>query len=145
MKNLQKLTVISILFLSIFSTHSLKAQSKIGLKGEAIIKASAMTLEALRGTDKAFLEEIQKVRPQKGQIIVAKKMMDLLKGSENIQKHRDCEKVQDAYTLRCTPQVLGPSLEAILYAEKIVSIELNSATDNPSGRCVPDRFFSRGH
>jgi histidine ammonia-lyase len=95
------------------------------------LKASAMSLEALRGTDRAFLEEIQKVRPQKGQITVAQKMMDLLKGSENIQKHRDCEKVQDAYTLRCTPQVLGPSLEAILYAEKIVSIELNSATDNP--------------
>ncbi|MCD6467001.1 MAG: histidine ammonia-lyase [Methanomicrobia archaeon] len=95
------------------------------------LKAAAMSLEALRGTDRAFLKEIQKVRPHKGQIAVAKKMMYLLKESENILSHRHCEKVQDAYTLRCIPQVLGPSLETIEYAESIVNIELNSATDNP--------------
>jgi len=82
------------------------------------LKAAAMSLEALRGTDRAFLKEIQK-------------MMNLLKGSENILSHRHCKKVQDAYTLRCIPQVLGPSLETIEYAENIVNIELNSATDNP--------------
>ncbi|MEA1994170.1 MAG: histidine ammonia-lyase, partial [Euryarchaeota archaeon] len=98
---------------------------------ENAVKASAMTLEALRGTDRAFLDKIQKIRPQKGQIRVAKKMMELLKGSENILSHRHCDKVQDAYTLRCIPQVLGPSLEAIEYAENIVEIEMNSATDNP--------------
>jgi histidine ammonia-lyase len=98
---------------------------------ENAIKASALSLEALRGTDRAFLKEIHEVRPQRGQIIVARKMMELLKGSENILSHRHCEKVQDAYTLRCIPQVLGPSLETIEYVEKIVSIELNAATDNP--------------
>jgi len=96
-----------------------------------VLKAAAMSLEALRGTDRAFLKEIQKVRPHKGQMIVAEKMMNLLKESENILSHRRHEKVQDAYTLRCIPQVLGPSLETIEYVENIVNIELNSATDNP--------------
>lgn len=96
-----------------------------------VLKAAAMSLEALRGTDRAFLKEIQKVRPHKGQMIVAEKMMNLLKESENILNHRRHEKVQDAYTLRCIPQALGPSLETIEYAENIVNIELNSATDNP--------------
>ncbi len=95
------------------------------------LKAAAMSLEALRGTAQALLEEIQQVRPQKGQIMVAQTMMDLLEGSENILSHRHCEKVQDAYTLRCIPQVLGPSLETVEYAKNIVTIELNSATDNP--------------
>ena len=96
---------------------------------ENALKAASMSIEALKGTDQAFIEEIQKVRPHKGQITVAKKLMKLLEGSENIAKGSG--RVQDAYTLRCIPQVMGPSLETIEYVERIVNIEMNSATDNP--------------
>jgi len=96
---------------------------------ENALKAASMSIEALKGTDQAFIEEIQKVRPHKGQITVAKKLMEILEGSENIAKGSG--RVQDAYTLRCIPQVMGPSLETIEYVERIVNIEMNSATDNP--------------
>ncbi|HDM22929.1 MAG TPA: histidine ammonia-lyase, partial [Methanomicrobia archaeon] len=96
---------------------------------ENALKAASMSIEALKGTDQAFIEEIQKVRPHKGQITVAKKLMKILEGSENIAKGSG--RVQDAYTLRCIPQVMGPSLETIEYVERIVNIEMNSATDNP--------------
>lgn len=93
--------------------------------------AAAMSLEALKGTNSAFDPRISKVRPHSGQVRVAGNMMALLGGSEIMLSHRHCSKVQDAYTLRCVPQVIGASLGAIWYAEDVVGIEMNSATDNP--------------
>jgi histidine ammonia-lyase len=58
-------------------------------------------------------------------------MLSLLRGSEIMVSHHDCPKIQDAYTLRCIPQVMGASLEAIWYSEKVLTTEMNSATDNP--------------
>jgi histidine ammonia-lyase len=58
-------------------------------------------------------------------------MLTLLQGSEIMVSHHDCPKIQDSYTLRCTPQVIGASLEAIWYAEDVLDVEINSATDNP--------------
>jgi histidine ammonia-lyase len=93
--------------------------------------AAALSLEALKGTSAAFDPRISKVRAYPGQARVAENMISLLDGSEIMLSHKHCSKVQDAYTLRCIPQVLGASLGAIWYAEDIVSVEINSATDNP--------------
>lgn len=99
--------------------------------------AGAMSLEALMGTDHAFVPIVGRVRPHPGQIAVAKNLWNLTRGSQVIESHRDpaahrhSPKVQDAYSLRCMPQVLGASRDAVEYAARTLSIELNSATDNP--------------
>jgi histidine ammonia-lyase len=93
--------------------------------------AAAMSLEALRGTSAAFDPKISQVRPHKGQLSVSRNMMSLLQDSEIMQSHRHCSKVQDAYTLRCIPQVIGASIDAIRYASDVLTVEMNSATDNP--------------
>jgi len=93
--------------------------------------AAAMSLEALKGTSSAFDMRISQVRPHSGQLKVSRNMLALLHGSDIMLSHKHCSKVQDAYTLRCIPQVIGASLEAIWYAGDVVSVELNSATDNP--------------
>ncbi len=93
--------------------------------------AAAMSLEALRGTNAAFDPRVSKVRAHSGQARVAGNMLSLLSGSEILVSHKHCSKVQDAYTLRCIPQVIGASLGAIWYAEDVVGVEMNSATDNP--------------
>jgi len=93
--------------------------------------AAAMSLEALKGTSSAFDMRISQVRPHSGQLRVSKNMLSLLQGSEILLSHKHCSKVQDAYTLRCIPQVIGASIEAIWYAGDVVNVEINSATDNP--------------
>ena len=93
--------------------------------------AGAMSLEALRGTARSFDEKIHEVRPHRGQIKCASNIRRLVEGSVIIESHKDCEKVQDAYTLRCIPQVYGAVMDTIEYVKNILSIEINSATDNP--------------
>lgn len=93
--------------------------------------AGSLSLEALKGTSKAFSDKLQKVRPHKGQINCALNLRNLLKGSEIMKSHRYCGKVQDAYSLRCMPQVHGAVKDTIDYCRKILEIEINSATDNP--------------
>jgi histidine ammonia-lyase len=93
--------------------------------------AAAMSLDALKGTAAAFDEAISKVRPHKGQAAVAKNMAAILQGSEVMQSHKHCAKVQDAYTLRCIPQVMGATLDAIWHTMGVLGVEMNSATDNP--------------
>lgn len=95
------------------------------------IITSALSLEALKGTNTSFDERIMNVRNQNGQKEVAKILRELLKGSKILLSHKNCEKVQDAYTLRCIPQVLGSVKDTIDFAKKIVEVEVNSATDNP--------------
>jgi histidine ammonia-lyase len=97
---------------------------------DAIIAAS-MSLEALRGTRAALNEKIHAVRAHEGQIDVAVSMRLVLRDSEINQSHANCGKVQDAYSLRCAPQVIGASLDAIRYIQSVVETEINSATDNP--------------
>lgn len=92
---------------------------------------AAMTLDALKGTDAAFDDRIQQARPHPGQILVAGRMRALLRGSGIRESHRDCGKVQDAYSLRCIPQVHGAVRDAIDFAAGRFNIEINSATDNP--------------
>ncbi len=93
--------------------------------------ASAMSLEALNGTDKVFDEKIHSARPHPGQVMCAANMRRLVAGSEIIASHKDCQKVQDAYTLRCIPQVYGAVAETIGHARSVLTVEINSANDNP--------------
>ncbi len=94
--------------------------------------AGAMAVEALLGTPVAFDERIQAVRGQEGQIESARLLRTLLADSEIRESHRVGDpRVQDAYALRCMPQVHGPVLDAIRFAEGLVARELNAATDNP--------------
>ena len=91
----------------------------------------AMSLDALLGTDKAFDERINLLRPHRGQGAAATNLRELLKGSAIRASHLDCEEVQDAYSLRCMPQVHGASKDALRYAVNVVETEINSVTDNP--------------
>jgi len=93
--------------------------------------AGALSVEALRGSDNAFKDDLQKVRPHKGQINTAANLRKLLKGSEIRLSHVDCGKVQDAYSLRCIPQVHGAIKDTINYVNGVIETEVNSATDNP--------------
>lgn len=93
--------------------------------------SGALSLEALKGTDAAFNDKLQKARPHKGQINTAANLRKLVKGSEIRLSHIDCDKVQDAYSLRCMPQVHGSVKDTIDYVNSVIEIEINSATDNP--------------
>lgn len=92
---------------------------------------SAMMIEGLQGSIKPFSKELHQLRPFKGSIHVAGRIRTLLKGSEILEDHIDCERVQDPYSLRCIPQVHGASRNTWLHLKELVEIELNSVTDNP--------------
>ncbi|HUK94907.1 MAG TPA: histidine ammonia-lyase [Gaiellaceae bacterium] len=93
--------------------------------------ACALSLEALQGSRTSFLPQIHDARPLRGQIESAANVLRLLEGSAINEAHRWCDKVQDAYSLRCAPQVHGASRDLLDYVGYTVSTELNSATDNP--------------
>jgi histidine ammonia-lyase len=94
--------------------------------------AGAMTLESLRGTPTAFDERIHNARPHKGQRAVAKHLLELLQESEIRESHLENDpRVQDAYSLRCMPQVHGAVRDALQHARNVIEIESGSATDNP--------------
>jgi histidine ammonia-lyase len=96
------------------------------------VAAAAMTLEALRGTPVPLDERIHAARPHPGQAAAAALMRTLLEQSEIRESHRENDpRVQDAYSLRCAPQVFGAVAEAIAFAERTVEVELNASTDNP--------------
>lgn len=105
------------------------------LKAERLSKiadiAGTATLDALRGTLTAFDLDIQAVRPHPGQMKVAKNFHRLMEHSEITISHKDCPRIQDAYSLRCIPQVHGAVRDVLDYVRKVISIEINSATDNP--------------
>jgi histidine ammonia-lyase len=96
--------------------------------------AGALTLDALKATPAPFDEQIHRARPQRGQQISAANLRALNAGSEIRESHRAAKvdlRVQDAYSLRCMPQVHGAVRDAIDFASRIFAIEMNSATDNP--------------
>ena len=93
--------------------------------------ACAMTLEALQGTPTSFHPAIHEARPHRGQSLSAATLRALLAGSAIVESHKWCDKVQDAYSLRCAPQVHGASRDLLEYVERTVAIEVNAATDNP--------------
>ena len=91
----------------------------------------ACSLDALKGTWKAFDPRIQRARPHPGQGVVGANLIRLLAGSEIMESHKDCGKVQDPYSLRCMPQVHGASRDALAFVRTVLEREACSATDNP--------------
>ncbi|MGC9166951.1 MAG: histidine ammonia-lyase [Thermoplasmata archaeon] len=124
----------------ISSISSIVLYDSINLLKNAIV-AFSLTLEALNATDEAYLEKILSLRPHIGQITIGKNVMKMIKGSEIIENARKI-KVQDAYSLRCTPQVLGPVYETINFSKSIVEKEINSVTDNP---IIIEKSYSGGN
>ncbi|HYH00532.1 MAG TPA: histidine ammonia-lyase [Terriglobales bacterium] len=93
---------------------------------------SALSLDALKGTNVAFDERIHKARPHKGQIRVAANLRRMLEGDDAIREsHKNCGRVQDAYSLRCIPQVHGAVRDTLAHCREAFEIEMNSAVDNP--------------
>lgn len=93
--------------------------------------ACAMSLEVLMGTDAEFDPRIHQVRPHRGQADAADNMRRLTRHSEMILSHRNCDRIQDAYTLRCSPQIHGASRDAVTHVRRVVETEINSSTTNP--------------
>jgi len=93
--------------------------------------SAASTLDALKASTSPFDKRIQELRPHPGQIYVARKILNFLNGSEIRDSHKNCGKVQDAYSLRAIPQVFGAVKDTLDYANTVLEREFNSVTDNP--------------
>jgi histidine ammonia-lyase len=91
----------------------------------------ALSLDALRGTDTAFDARIHQVRPHPGQVRTAENLRRVLEGSQIRESHRECGRVQDAYSLRCMPQVHGAVRDTLAHCRRVIEAEFNSAVDNP--------------
>jgi histidine ammonia-lyase len=98
---------------------------------QATMISGAMSVDAALGSDVPFDDKIHQVRRHEGQIECARIYRRLLAGSEIRESHRDCTRVQDPYSLRCQPQVMGACLDQIRYAAKTLFVEANAVTDNP--------------
>ena len=90
-----------------------------------------LSCDALKGTDAAFDERIHRARPHAGQLTTASNLRRMLQGSQIRESHRDCGRVQDAYSLRCIPQVHGAVRDTLAHCREIFETEANSAVDNP--------------
>ena len=97
----------------------------------AALHSGALTVDAIKGSVKPFDNRIHEARGQKGQIAVAIELNKLISGSDIVKSHIDCDRVQDPYSVRCQPQVMGACLDAINHVGSILSIEANAVTDNP--------------
>jgi histidine ammonia-lyase len=93
--------------------------------------AAAMSLEVLMGSRTEFNKRIHEIRPHPGQAAAADNMERIVQNSEIITSHKDCGRVQDAYTLRCSPQVHGATKDALNYCHRVIETEMNSSTNNP--------------
>ncbi len=107
--------------------------------------ACALSLEALQGSRTSFTAAVHRARPLKGQQEAAANVWRLLEGSAIIESHRWCDKVQDAYSLRCAPQVHGACRDLLDYVEATVAVELNAATDNPLVLVEENEIVSAGN
>jgi histidine ammonia-lyase len=108
--------------------------------------ACALSLEALQGSRVAFEPAVHALRPLPGQAAAAANVVRLVAGSDVMEAHRWCDRIQDAYSLRCAPQVHGAARDLLAYVEGTVAVELNAATDNPlvlvdSGELVSNGNF----
>jgi histidine ammonia-lyase len=117
-------------------TQAMLAVGTLALLAAEILVDSAdviggLTCDALKGTDTAFDERIQKARPHAGQIQSAANLRHMLEGSQIRESHRECGRVQDAYSLRCIPQVHGAVRDTLAHCRDVFETEINSAVDNP--------------
>ena len=92
---------------------------------------ASLSLDALQGTVVAFDERIHQARPHAGQLITAANLRKMIVGSQINESHRECGRVQDAYSLRCIPQVHGAVRDTLAHCRRVMEIEVNSAVDNP--------------
>ncbi len=132
-------------------THLMTAAGALALRDaerlvEAAIVAVALSLEAFKGSTVPFDARLQAVRPQPGQALVAERLRGLLAGSAVVESHADCGRVQDPYTLRCAPQVIGAVADGLGYVRGALERELAAVTDNPlvfaaDGDVVPGGNF----
>ncbi|MEK6975468.1 MAG: histidine ammonia-lyase [Candidatus Thermoplasmatota archaeon] len=109
---------------------ALSVHDASGLLQDAQVTA-AMSVEALLGSVAPFDDRVHALRPHAGQRTVAANLRALTAKSEVVKSHEGCDRVQDAYSLRCTPQVLGPVRDTIENARAMLEVEVNSVTDNP--------------
>ena len=126
------------------------ALALVGLFGaESVFAAGlvsgALTLEAIKGSVKPFDARIHEARGQAGQIAVAAAVRDLLEGSEIDPSHPHCGRVQDPYSIRCVPQVMGACLDNLAHAARVLRIEANAASDNPLVFCDTGEVISGGN
>jgi histidine ammonia-lyase len=113
---------------------------------EAAMGAAALSTEVLLGSFQPAREDVQALRPYRGAQEAARRLREYSRGSALVASHKDCGRVQDAYSLRCVPQVMGASWDAILHVEQQLEVELNSVNDNPlvfpeSGETVSAGLF----
>ncbi|MCF7792626.1 MAG: histidine ammonia-lyase [Candidatus Cloacimonetes bacterium] len=106
---------------------------------------AAASIDAMLGTASAFDALVHKQRPHKGQLTSAENLRKLLAESELNCSHENCENVQDAYSIRCTPQVNGAVRDALDYVQSVIEVEINSATDNPLIFPDEDKVISGGN
>ncbi len=111
--------------------HAVSAVYRLHQLLETADVIGSLSLEAFQGTSAPFDERLHQLRPYDGTRLVAKRLKGLLNGSENLQSHSTCERVQDPYSIRCMPQVHGASRNAWLHLKQLTEVELNSVTDNP--------------
>jgi histidine ammonia-lyase len=111
----------------------------------AAVAAGAMSVDALKGSAKPFDARISQLRGQPGQIRVAAAIHDLLDGSEIVTSHVQCSRVQDPYSFRCQPQVMGASLDLLSNAARTLTIEAAAVTDNPIVFADEDTAISGGN
>ncbi len=107
--------------------------------------AAAMSLEVLMGSRTEFDPRIHQVRPHPGQKISAGNMRNITQNSSIITAHKDCKRIQDAYTLRCSPQVHGASKDAITYTANVIETEINASTNNPLFFAETEEFLLGGN
>ena len=118
-------------------------EAEVIMKTADIIAGS--TIDALKGSDAPFDKRLHELRPHPGQLKSAENIRLLMKNSAIRESHRDCDHVQDAYSMRCTPQVHGASRDTVDYVKKVVEIEINSVTDNPIIFPQTGEFISGGN
>jgi len=111
--------------------HAIKGANKLQYLLDLADLSGAMSLEGFQGSASPFREELHKIRPFAGSVLVAERIRKFLHHSKNVECHADCKRVQDPYSMRCIPQVHGASRNALLHLKELVEIELNSVTDNP--------------
>ncbi|WP_324806259.1 histidine ammonia-lyase [Sphingomonas sp. LY29] len=112
---------------------------------DAALHAGALSVDALKGSIAPFDPRIHEARGQPGQIEVARRLRELLTGSDINCSHHDCDRVQDPYSFRCQPQVMGASLDLLVNAARTLEIEANAVTDNPILFADTDEVISGGN
>jgi histidine ammonia-lyase len=111
----------------------------------AAITAGAMAADAIKGSDTPFDERVQRVRGQQGQIDVAALLRKIMAGSDIRASHFDCDRVQDPYSIRCQPQVMGACLQVLRHVFEVLHTEANAVTDNPLVFADTDAVLSGGN